>query len=87
MSKQSSISIPSLINPLYCTHKNQDVTRLLNSCRTTYQPWLPDQQPAQDLPECPKCDKVFETRDDMKWHYENKYGREDCIILQKMKIV
>ena len=35
---------------------------------------------------CNECDKIFESRDDMKWHQENKFGREDCIIIQKMML-
>ena len=39
-----------------------------------------------DLLRCQECEKIFETKEDMKWHQENKYGREDCIILQKMML-
>ena len=39
-----------------------------------------------DLLICHECEKFFETKEDMKWHQENKYGREDCIILQKMML-
>ena len=37
-----------------------------------------------DTPQCKDCHKVFETRDDFKWHCENKHGREDCRILKSM---
>ena len=34
--------------------------------------------------QCPKCKKVLETNDDMKWHYETQIGRQDCSILRSM---
>ena len=34
--------------------------------------------------QCPECQKVFDTIDDYKWHYNTKYGREHCHILQSM---
>ena len=42
-----------------------------------------------DLPEvflitCSVCKKVLETREDYVWHTENKYGKEDCLILRSM---
>ena len=43
-------------------------------------------QPAPDLMKCNKCEKTFETRDDITWHQENKYGQEDCLILEKMML-
>ena len=33
---------------------------------------------------CDVCQKVFETPDDVKWHRETQYGREDCKILKSM---
>ena len=33
---------------------------------------------------CIVCKKTFETEDDVKWHWETKYGREDCAILRSM---
>jgi hypothetical protein len=41
-------------------------------------------QPAPDILLCISCQKVFETLDNMRWHNENKYGREDCKILRSM---
>ena len=41
-------------------------------------------QPAPDFLQCITCEKVFETQDDMRWHNETKYGREDCSILRSM---
>ena len=43
-------------------------------------------QPSPDLMKCSKCEKIFGTRDDIKWHEESKYGKEDCVILQKMML-
>ena len=37
-----------------------------------------------DVKMCDVCQKVFETPDDIKWHRETKYGREDCKILKSM---
>ena len=39
------------------------------------------------LPRVVKCEeyqKVLETPDDIKWHYETTYGKEDCKILKSM---
>ena len=33
---------------------------------------------------CEECQKVLETPDDIKWHYETTYGKEDCKILKSM---
>ena len=33
---------------------------------------------------CNMCQKVLETIDDYKWHYETKHGREDCRLLRSM---
>ena len=33
---------------------------------------------------CIVCKKTFENEDDVKWHWETKYGREDCSILRSM---
>ena len=30
------------------------------------------------------CLKILETKEDFQWHFETKYGREDCKILQSM---
>ena len=33
---------------------------------------------------CEECQKVLETPDDIKWHFETTYGKEDCKILKSM---
>ena len=33
---------------------------------------------------CIVCKKTFENEDDVKWHWETKYGREDWAILRSM---
>ena len=33
---------------------------------------------------CQDCKKVLDSIDDLKWHTDTKYGREDCRILQSM---
>ena len=39
----------------------------------------------RDFPKkCKVCQKSLETRDDVSWHLESKYGREDCRILKSM---
>ena len=74
LSKQPSVYKPSS-NPGYLT---LDLAR--------QQAMLTKPHPAPDLLTCRECENIFETRDDMKWHQENKYGCEDCIILQKMML-
>ena len=44
----------------------------------------PKPQPAPDPHHCRECQKMLETKDDMMWHYETKYGQEDCAILKSM---
>ena len=34
--------------------------------------------------QCTSCQKILETEDDQRWHYQTKIGREDCYILRSM---
>ena len=80
--RQPSVSIPSSNpdKPTYLTldhAKQQMMTEKL---------LLSKPNPAPDLMKCAECEKIFEDIDDMKWHQENQYGKEDCVILQKMML-
>ena len=33
---------------------------------------------------CTACHKIFETKNDEKYHQETQYGREDCYLLRSM---
>ena len=51
-----------------------------------YNNWnqYPQLKTATTHPPCLVCKKTFETEDDITWHTETKYGREDCVILKSM---
>ena len=81
-SRQPAVPLPSS-NPIKSNYLTlEDAKQQMRDFnRRTKPPLAPD--PGL---KCNECDKTFDTRDDMKWHQENKFGREDCIILQKMML-
>ena len=80
LSNHPSVSIPSSNHSTYLTLDHAKQLMLQEK------PLLRKPNSAPDLMKCAKCEKVFQDRDDMEWHQENKYGQEDCIILQKMML-
>ena len=75
--------IPS--NPSQSGYLTLDVAKQLRE-NFNQQPLLTRPQPAPNLLQCIECENTFQTKDDMRWHQENKFGREDCVILQKMML-
>ena len=74
---------PNLNQPFYLT---LDLAKEQKALNFNQQQMLTKPQHSPDLLRCQECEKIFETKEDMKWHQQNKYGREDCIILQKMML-
>ena len=80
-----SVSRPpsNLTQPFYLT---LDLAKEQKALNFNQQQMLTKPQHSPDLLRCQECEKIFETKEDMKCHQQNKYGREDCIILQKMML-
>ena len=70
-------SSSSFVNPL---------TKTLDAANHKYHDPRTKPRPP-DLLQCTVCMKIFETRDDQRWHYENKHGREDCRLLKLMIVL
>ena len=79
ISVQQTVSLPPTApsTPHY-------MTKYLLEPSSNQEPSVGKPQPAPDPHQCQVCEKMLETGDDVKWHYETRYGREDCAILKNM---
>ena len=68
---------PTQPTPGHFPHSLKDVS--LRSQPPPRSSKLPTQQTY-----CTSCHKIFETKDDEKYHQETQYGREDCYLLRSM---
>ena len=81
-------SLPHMLNDLLpaqmLQHGEKPHTRTVMQMNSTNKSPPGASAVVSAVKKCDVCQKVFETQDDVKWHRETQYGREDCKILKSM---